>query len=83
MLADVPDWKGLAGSLNIRSSDIETNCAQGTAQAACYRRELVRRYCDQQVSDNPSKVAEDMAEELEGMSHKLQAQQLRKLEFGE
>ena len=83
VLADVPDWKGLAGSLNIRSNDIETDCAlQGVAQASCYRRELVRRYCDRQLSDSPSKVAKDMAEVLEQMNHKLQAQQLRNLQFG-
>ena len=81
VLADVPDWKGLAGSLNIRSYDIETNCAQDVAQAsyACHRRELVRRYCDRQLSESPSKVAEDIAEALEHMNHKLQAQQLRNL----
>ena len=82
VLADVPDWKGLANRLNIRSSDIETKCALDGDPASCYRRELVRRYCDRQESENPSKVAEDVAEALEQMNHKLQAQQLRKLEFG-
>ena len=82
VLADVPDWKGLAGSLNIRRNDIETNCAQDVAQVSCCRRELVRRCCDSQLSENPSKVAEDIAEALEQMNHKRQAQQLRKLEFG-
>ena len=82
VLAGVPDWKGLANRLNIRSSDIDTNCAQDVAQASCYRRELVRRYCDTQLSENPSKVAEEIAEALEQMDHTLQAQQLRKLKFG-
>lgn len=82
VLAGVPNWKGLAGSLNIRSKEIETDCAQDVAQASCYRRELVRRYCDKQSSENPSKVAEDIAEALELMEHTLQAQQLRKLKLG-
>ncbi len=82
VLADVPNWKGLANWLNIRSNDIETNCAHGVAQAACYRRELIGRYCDRQLSENPYKVAEDIAEALEQMDHKRQAQQLRELEFG-
>lgn len=84
VLADVPGWKQLAGYLNIRCSDIQTNCAQDlAAQASCYRRKLVRRYCDKQQSENPSKVAEDIAKELEQMDHNLQAQQLRKLELSE
>ena len=82
VLADVPNWKGLANRLNIRSNDIETNCALGVAQASCYRRELVHRYCNRQQSENPSKVAEDVAEALEQMNHNLQAQQLRNLQFG-
>ena len=83
VLADVPDWKGLASWLNIRSNDIETDCAlQGVAQASCYRRELVRRYCDRQPSESPYKVAEDIAEVLEQMGHERQAQRLTKLEFG-
>lgn len=78
MLADVLDLKGLANWLNIGSNDIETVCF---SQAACYRRELIRRYCDRQQYDprNPGKVAEDIAEALEQMDYKLQAQQLREL----
>ena len=83
VLADVRDWKGLAGSLNIRSIDIETNCAQDVARAACYRRELVRRYCDGQQYENPGKVAEDIAEALEQMDQAFQAQKLMELQFGE
>ena len=83
VLAGVADWKGLAGWLNTRSNDIETKCAQEDAQASCYRKELIRRYCDRQLSENPHKVAEDIAEALEHMDHNLQAQKLRSLEFGE
>lgn len=83
LLADVTNWKGLAGSLNIRNNDIVTDCTVEQARAACYRRELVRRYCDRQLSDNPSKVAEDIAKALELMDHKRQAQKLRELQFSE
>ena len=82
VLADVPDWKGLAGSLNIRSDDIEENCEQDVARASCYRRKLVRRYCDKQPSENPSKVADEIAAKLEQMDHTLQAGKLRELKFG-
>ena len=81
VLADVPDWKGLAGWLNIRSNDVEIDCAQDVAQASCYRRELIHRYCNRQLSENPYKVAEDIANALKQMDHRLQAQQLRELEF--
>ena len=81
VLANVPDWKGLAGWLSIKSHPIETDCAQDVAQASCYRRELVRRYCDRQPSEDPYKVAGDIANALDQMRHILQAQQLRKLEF--
>ena len=85
MLADVRDWKGLANRLSIRSNDIETNCAVDTARAACYRRELVRRYCNKQPSaaGDPYKVAEDIAKALVQMDHNHQAEQLRRLQFGE
>ena len=82
VLAGVPDWKGLANRLSIRSNDIETNCVPDGDRASCYRRELVRRLCDLQKSENSSKVAEVIANALEQMNHKLQAQQLRNLEFG-
>ena len=82
VLADMPDWKELADSLNIRSSDVETNCAQDVSQPSCYRRDLVRRYCDSQQSGDPSKVAEDIAQSLRKMKYEPQAQQLRNLGFG-
>ena len=82
VLATVPDWNELADRLNIKSNDIETKCAQDVAQALCYRRELVHRYCNLQLSKDPGKVAEDIATALEQMDQLLQAQQLRELEFG-
>lgn len=81
LLADVKDWKGLAGSLNVRSSDIETYCAQDVAQTSCYRREIVRRYLNNQLPKNPRTIVEDIAQALETMNHKIQAQQLREFEF--
>ena len=83
VLADVPNWQGLADQLNIRSNDIATNCALGIAQAACYRRELVSSYCNSRPSGNPYIVAEDIAKALEKMGHKYQANEIRKLQFGE
>ena len=82
VLENVPDWKGLAGWLSISSHPIETDCAQDVAQASCYRRELVRRYCNGQPSEKPCKVAGDIANALDQMRHILQAQQLRELKFG-
>ena len=79
MLKGVPDWKGLANRLSIGCNDIEANCAVESARGACYRRELVRRYCNTQPSEDLSKVVEGIAVELEQMNHKLQAQMLRGL----
>ena len=79
VLAEVSDLGGLAGWLNIRSNDIEAKCAR---QGACYRRELVSQHCDRQQSENPSKVAKDIAVALEKMGHIRQAQRLRELDFG-
>ena len=82
VLVDVPDWRGLAGSLNTKVDDIEENCKPDVIPATCYRRSLVRRYCNMQQSENPSKVATDIAKALQQMDHKLQAERLRKLQFG-
>ena len=81
-LNSVDDWKGLAIWLNIESNTIETDCAQDVAKAACYRRTLVQWYCNKQSSDNPSKVAEDIAKALDEMDYKYQAEKLRQLQFG-
>lgn len=83
VLKDVREWKELADSLNISSDVIEEYCARDVAQASgCCRRELVRQYCDKQLSENPHKVAEDIATKLEEMDHNRQAQQLKNLVFG-
>lgn len=77
VLAGVPNWQGLADLLDIVSDDIKTNCAQNDARAECYRRALVRRYCDSQQNSNTSEVVENIAEALEQMDHKRQAKELR------
>lgn len=76
-LADVEDWECLAALLKINIIEIKTDCAQGLNLAMCYRRELVRRYCDRQQSENPREVAREVAEELEKMGNTLQGAQLR------
>ena len=81
VLTRVTDWKRLAGLLNVGNSDILADCAQDLAQASCFRREVVRRYCNSQHSEDSSKVAEDIAKVLEQIGHNLQAKELRKL-FG-
>lgn len=66
----------------MESNAIETDCAGEGSKAACYRRKLVRSYCDNQPSGNPYEVAEDIAVALEKMKHKRQAEKLRQLQFG-
>lgn len=73
----MPNWQGLADLLNITSDDIETNCALNTARAECYRRALVRRYCDSQQTTSTSEIVVNIAEALEKMKHKRQAEELR------
>lgn len=76
------NWKGLAGWLNIRSIDIETNCGAEVNKAACYRKALVQSYWNKQGYEDPSKIAEGIAKALEKLDHNYQATQLRKLRFG-
>ena len=85
VLFAVDDWKGLALSLDLHASNrIETECAHelSGARHECYRRSLVRRYCDKGPFGSPEEVAEQIAHVLEEtMGHKRQAQQLRELRF--
>lgn len=76
-LADVEDWERLAGSLNINSMEIWTDCAHHPSPAMCRRRKLVRRYCDSQQSGSPRVVAEDIAAELGRMGCARQGANLR------
>ena len=80
------DWEGLAGWLDIKSSPIQSECQLklNGAKHECYRRSLVQRYCDKHPSEGPKEVAEQIAQVLEDkMGHKLQADLLRELRFGE
>lgn len=80
VLEVVEDWEGLAGRLNIDAHAIRTNCGTSIDQAHCYRRRLVRIYCDKLTSGDPRQVAVDIALVLDvQMTKKKQAQKLRKL----
>ena len=86
VLAGVDNWEGLAGWLNLAIEPIQVECQLklNGARHECYRRSLVRRYCDMCPYESPKEVAEQIAQVLEEkMGHKRQAQQLRELRFGE
>ena len=76
------DWKVLAGWLDVGTDGIEENCLkQGGDLATCYRRSLVKRYCEK-TDHSPRQVADDMANVLENhMRMKKQANKLRQLTF--
>ena len=57
------DWETLAGWLEVNAKLIRENCATSTALGQCYRRELVKTYCDQRGGD-PERVKEDIREAL-------------------
>ena len=78
ILLDVQDWEGLAAAIPVNTIEVKTDCEQALSRAKCYRRELVRRYCDRQQSADPIKVAEGIAVELERMGNVRQGAQLRK-----
>ena len=83
MLLEVDDWAGLASELDIKTGDqnsIQSNCKAGSGLdvAKCFRRRLVQMYCDSTGLDG-KEVAENIAQALEMMHHKLQANEIRKL----
>ena len=82
VLEEVEDWEGLAGRLDINIITIRNNCGTSTDQARCYRRQLVRTYCDRLPSGDPNKVATDFALILDKMGKKSKAKKLRELSFG-
>ena len=83
VLEEVQDWEGLAGRLDIETSSIKTNCGTSTDQARCYRRWLVRTYCDRLSSGDPRQVATEISLVLDvKMKKKKQAQKLRDMSFG-
>ena len=77
ILLDVQDWEGLASSIKVNTIEVKTDCEQALSRAKCYRRELVRRYCDRQQSADPMKVAEGIAGELERMGNTRQGAELK------
>ena len=75
ILLEVVDWKYLANQLDINSDIIEADCLKSSPAGSCYRRELVKTYCDSSglgVED----VAENIAHSL-GPSNRRQANHLR------
>ena len=77
------DWKALAGWLDLEPDVIngfKTECQrENDGLAACYRRELVRAYCEK-TGKNSAEVAHDIAHILErDMDSKEQADRLRSL----
>ena len=78
ILLDVQDWEGLTAAIKVNTIEVKTDCELSLSRAKCYRRELVRRYCDRQQSADPMKVAEGIAVELERMGNARQGAELRK-----
>lgn len=64
------------------ANSIKTNCGTSTDQARCYRRWLVKTYCDRLPSGDPTQVATDIALVLDEKEKKRQGQKLRELSFG-
>ena len=85
VLTEVKDWEGLANELSVKRGaldEIKTTCrAEAASLAKCYRRELVKWYCDS-TGYELGVVVENIAQALEELDHKRQAKDLRALEFG-
>lgn len=76
-------WETLAGFLGVEDGVLEgiwAHCGtQGSVSATCYRRQLVRHYCDKKAQDC-QQIAIDMANVLEHhMGNKRLAKRLRQL----
>lgn len=89
VLADVKSWEQLAGWLNVDDlvvGAIKARCedkyTKNVECEECYRSELVQYLCNQQQSNDPSEVVENIAVKLGNMNMKLEAEKLRELEFG-
>ena len=81
-LEEVSHWEALADWLDINSDTIRENCAISLDLGQCYRRELVKTYCDRLPSGDAYLVVEHMANVLEiEMKKYRQAQDLRDLHF--
>lgn len=76
VLMKVTGWKSLANQLEINSDTIETNCLRSSIDiASCYRRELVKTYCDS-TALKIEEIVENIAQAL-GPSNRRQADNLR------
>ena len=76
VLMEVTGWKSLANQLEINSDTIETNCLRNSIDiASCYRRELVKTYCDSTALEI-EEIVENIAQAL-GPSNRRQADNLR------
>lgn len=76
-------WETLAGWLGVEDGVLEgiwAHCGtQGSVSATCYRKELVKRYCEK-MAQTCRQVASDMAKKLEEhMNNKRLAKELRQL----
>ena len=79
VLEEVADWEGLAGQLNINTINIKHDCV-APALAQCYRREVVKAYCNR-FDDDPYQVASDIADALDRQNNRRQAKAIRNLKF--
>ena len=76
ILMEVTGWEHLADQLEINSDTIETNCLRSSSDVAtCYRRDLVKTYCDSTALEVED-IVENIAQAL-GPSNKRQANNLR------
>ena len=84
VLEAVEDWEDLAAELGIedgKRSSIKSDCKIDSSSAAtCYRRKLVKTYCDRTVLELVE-IVENIAKALDGMMKRQQADILRR-KFG-
>ena len=82
-VVEVKGWEDLAGWLDVDEDKIRTKCVAESDQPQCYRRRLVKLYCDSSGKSS-QQVAEDMARIYEDkMENKRLAKELRQLTFSE
>ena len=78
MLLEVQDWKGLASELDIGIGDQNAISSKCKDDAKCHRRYAVQKYCDASGLA-VEVVAENIAQALESMGHKKQANIIRNM----
>ena len=83
VLKEVTEWEILSLLLDVESrvrNWIKDDCLRQKNVATCYRMELVQHYCDK-TDRSLRQVANDMADVLDRMDMKKQADKLRLLTF--